>query len=93
MERPRPLPAVQPTERIIGDCPAIDALRTQIRHLVPFDAVGHPTVPTVLLHGETGTGKGLVARVIHGSGPRAHGPFIDLRSRLEINFTSRVSVL
>ncbi len=78
MERSRPLPAVQPTERIIGNCPAIDALRVQIRHLAPFDAVGHPAVPTVLLHGETGTGKGLMARLMHDSGPRAHGPFIDL---------------
>jgi two-component system response regulator AtoC len=34
--------------------------------------------PTVLLQGETGTGKGLVARVIHDSGPRAQGPFLDV---------------
>jgi MoxR-like ATPase len=40
--------------------------------------VGNRQVPTVLLHGETGTGKGLVARVIHDSGPRAHGPFIEI---------------
>jgi DNA-binding NtrC family response regulator/tetratricopeptide (TPR) repeat protein len=78
MERPHSLPAVPPTERIVGNCPAIEALRAQIRHLAPFDAVGHPAVPTVLLHGETGTGKGLVARVMHDSGPRAHEPFIDL---------------
>ena len=37
-----------------------------------------PPVPTVLLQGETGTGKGLVARVIHDSGPRAQGPFIEV---------------
>ena len=37
-----------------------------------------PHVPTVLLQGETGTGKGLVARIIHDSGPRAHGPFIEV---------------
>jgi DNA-binding NtrC family response regulator len=78
MERPHLLPAVHPTERIIGNCPAIAALRAQIRHLVPFDGVGHPAVPTVLLHGETGTGKGLGARVIHDSGPRADGPNLSI---------------
>jgi transcriptional regulator with PAS, ATPase and Fis domain len=53
-------------------------LRAQIRHLASFDAVGSPAVPTVLLQGETGTGKGLVARIIHDSGPRAGGPFIEV---------------
>jgi transcriptional regulator with AAA-type ATPase domain len=54
------------------------ALRAQIEHLTAFDGVGNLQVPTILLHGETGTGKGLVARMIHDSGPRAHGPFIEL---------------
>jgi two-component system, NtrC family, response regulator AtoC len=31
-----------------------------------------------LLQGETGTSKGLVARVIHDTGPRARGPSIDV---------------
>jgi Sigma-54 interaction domain len=35
-------------------------------------------VPTVLLQGETGTGKGLVARVLHESGPRVEGPFLEV---------------
>jgi class 3 adenylate cyclase len=32
----------------------------------------------VLLSGETGTGKGLAARVIHDSGPRSQGPLIEV---------------
>jgi len=53
-------------------------LRTQLRHLAAFDTLGNPAVPTVLLQGETGTGKGLVARVLHDSGPRAQRPFLDV---------------
>jgi transcriptional regulator with AAA-type ATPase domain/predicted ATPase len=53
-------------------------LRAQIRHLAAFDTLGNPAVPTVLLQGETGTGKGLVARVLHDSGPRAQEPFLDV---------------
>ena len=77
MAHPHPSPAGHPTDRLLGRSPAISALRAQIRHLAAFDTVGSPHAPTVLLQGETGTGKGLVARVIHDSGPRAQGPFID----------------
>jgi two-component system, NtrC family, response regulator AtoC len=61
---------------LIGDCPAIEALRVKLRRLctLPADA----TPPTVLITGETGTGKGLVARVLHYNGPRADKPFIEI---------------
>jgi transcriptional regulator with PAS, ATPase and Fis domain len=62
----------------VGHAPAIEALRAQIRHLAAFDTVGNAAVPTLLLQGEMGTGKGLVARVLHDSGPRAHGPFVEI---------------
>ena len=78
MPRPYAVPPAHPTDRLVGQAPALQALCAQIRPLAAFDAVGHVSVPTVLLQGETGTGKGLVARIIHDSGPRAHGPFIDV---------------
>ena len=76
--RSDPVPHAHPTDRIVGQAPAVQALRAQIRHLAAFDTVGSAFVPTLLLQGETGTGKGLVARIIHDSGPRAQGPFVEV---------------
>ncbi len=73
-----PSPGTHPTDAIIGSAPAIDELRRQISRLAGFDSVRSPHVPTVLICGETGTGKGLVARTLHDSGPRREGPFIDI---------------
>jgi hypothetical protein len=78
MPYPRLAPARYLTSRIHGGSPAIDALRAQIRRLAAFDILGSPLVPTVLLQGETGTGKGLVARVLHECGPRLEGPFLEV---------------
>ena len=61
---------------LIGRSPEIEALRGQVQRLVQLPA-GH-RLPSVLLLGETGTGKGLVARLLHQGGPRAPGPFIDV---------------
>jgi DNA-binding NtrC family response regulator/tetratricopeptide (TPR) repeat protein len=78
MRRPRPSPPGHPTARLVGQSAAIHGLCTQIRHLAAFDTLGNPHVPTLLLCGETGTGKGLVARIVHDSGPRARGAFIEV---------------
>src|SRR5262245_31454229 len=78
MARPQPRPAGHPIDRLLGHAPAMADLRATIRHLAPFDALGSALVPSVVLQGETGTGKGLVARVLHESGPRAHGPCIEV---------------
>jgi DNA-binding NtrC family response regulator/tetratricopeptide (TPR) repeat protein len=66
-----------PLSRLLGGGPPIVAVREQIRKLLqrPGDA---RRMPTVLLQGETGTGKGLVARAMHEASTRAAGPFVDV---------------
>jgi len=54
---------------IIGRSPALQALLKQV-------AVVAPTDSTVLITGETGTGKELIAQAIHDSSPRRSGPLI-----------------
>jgi len=36
----------------------------------------HAAAPTLLIHGESGSGKELAARLYHDAGPRANGPFV-----------------
>ncbi len=54
---------------LLGDSVAVDALRVEI------DRVARLEVP-VLLRGESGSGKELVARALHDASPRAKGPFV-----------------
>ena len=58
---------------VLGDSPAIRAVLERARQIAAL----HET-PPVLITGETGTGKGLVARTIHSSGPRSARPFIEI---------------
>ncbi|HEX5818515.1 MAG TPA: sigma-54 dependent transcriptional regulator [Gemmatimonadales bacterium] len=58
---------------ILGDSPAMRAVLDRARQVAALDET-----PPVLITGETGTGKGLVARTIHASGPRSGRPFIDV---------------
>lgn len=55
----------------VGKSAAMERLREQIKRLAQHDA-------RVLLVGEPGTGKELLARYLHASGPRREGPFIDV---------------
>ncbi|MEM6775299.1 MAG: sigma-54 dependent transcriptional regulator [Pseudomonadota bacterium] len=56
-------------DELIGETPAMQKLRQQITKLARSQAPVH-------IHGESGSGKELVARSIHGRGPRAAGPFV-----------------
>lgn len=61
-------------DRLVGTSPAMGELRRRIRALHAAEAAGPP--PPVLILGETGTGKELVARAIHYGGARSAEPFI-----------------
>jgi len=61
-----------PVSAFIGQSGAARGVRDMLARLarVPFSAL--------LLTGETGTGKGLAARILHHSGPRSEGPLIEV---------------
>jgi len=56
---------------IVGDSPPIRALRELVARVADAPA-------PILIQGETGTGKGLVARALHGESGRATGPFVSV---------------
>ena len=64
-------------EELVGQSPAIMAVRSDLRRILGLSR-DRGRLPSILILGETGTGKGLVARLLHRLGPRAGGPFVDL---------------
>ena len=58
-------------EQIIGNSAALESVLEQVEQVAPTDS-------TVLIQGETGTGKELVARAIHNLSARCGRPFIKL---------------
>jgi transcriptional regulator with GAF, ATPase, and Fis domain len=77
--RQRPVPeepstAVIPagtTATILGSSPAAQQLLEMVRKVT-----GASTQSAVLIRGESGSGKGLLARVLHDNGPRSAKPFV-----------------
>jgi formate hydrogenlyase transcriptional activator len=58
-------------EQIIGNSPALETVLEQTEQVAPTDS-------TVLIQGETGTGKELIARAIHNLSSRCGRPFMKL---------------
>jgi len=65
----RRLERIEGTPRLVGTSVGMDRVRTLITKVAP-------TQSTVLILGETGTGKELVARAVHDQSPRAAEPFV-----------------
>ena len=64
-------------EALKGRSPRIEALRKQVAQLLARQTSARH-LPVVLILGETGTGKGLLARAFHEAGPRRDHPFVDI---------------
>ena len=58
-------------DQIVGSSPALESVLAEVERVAPTDS-------TVLVLGETGTGKELIARSIHDLSPRCGHPFVKL---------------
>src|SRR5258706_15101536 len=68
---PGPDQAERAFERIIGNSAALESVLDQVEQVAPTDS-------TVLIEGETGTGKELIAHAVHNASRRCGRPFIKL---------------
>jgi transcriptional regulator with GAF, ATPase, and Fis domain len=68
---PGPDKAERTFERIIGNSAALESVLDQLEQVAPTDS-------TVLIEGETGTGKELIAHAIHNASQRCGRAFIKL---------------
>jgi DNA-binding NtrC family response regulator len=59
------------TPELVGESPAIRAVLEQARRIAPTDS-------RVVILGESGTGKGILARMLHELSPRRHKVFLDV---------------
>ena len=67
-----------PSQNIVGRSEPIMKTKRLIDQIASIEATSGREAPAILITGETGTGKELVARSIHSRSPRAKGPFIEV---------------
>src|ERR671935_3006730 len=63
-------------EDLESELPGIVGTSPAMREVYRLTRLVAPTKTSVLLVGETGTGKELIARAIHSLSPRADGPYV-----------------
>jgi PAS domain-containing protein len=73
-------------DKIVGSSPALKTVLSGIVKVAPTDS-------TVLISGETGTGKELIARAIHKSSQRAGQAFISVNLRRDSPFAHRLGIV
>ena len=61
---------------LLGESPAIRSVRAQVERIAQLVAIADAIPPTVLINGETGTGKDVAARLLHLSCANSDRPFV-----------------
>jgi two-component system, NtrC family, response regulator AtoC len=62
--------------QLVGDSPAMQSLRQQVGRIAQLSAMTDTPPPTVLISGETGSGKDVVARFLHAACANSNKPFV-----------------
>src|SRR4030088_2509228 len=68
--------AANSNELCVSGLPRIVGNSAALRHALGMAQIVAPTGATVLINGETGTGKELIAEAIHKCSDRSNGPFV-----------------
>ena len=67
-----------PLAELLGESPAIATVRQQATRVLRSASTAARRRPSILILGETGTGKGLLAAAMHRAGDRPGSPFVDV---------------